>query len=405
MPEIARNSGDTEMSKKIKSKKTSWQQYIGLAFFVLIGAVCGFLIIAYIKPLREERPLWEVILSLFVLLLVMYAAIFVQIIIHEYGHLVFGLLSGYTFSSFRIMSFMWVKESGKIRLRRLTVAGTGGQCLMVPPDLTDGKIPVVLYNLGGSIMNIIAGLLFLALYLAFKNIPFFSAAMLFFAAIGFIIAVMNGVPMRMGTVDNDGYNAFALTRNRKALHSFWVQMKVNEQTAQGIRLKDMPDEWFTVPDDEEMKNSMIAAIGVFACNRLMDAQHFEEADKLMAHLLDIDSGMVGLHRNLMLCDRMFFELITENRREILDEMLNKEQKKFMRSMKTFPSVMRTEYAYALLAEKDVSKAHKIKAKFEKYVKTYPYQNDVKSERELMETAEKKAENISMKVVSANATVS
>ena len=37
--------------------------------------------------------------------------------------------------------------------------------------------------------------------------------MLLFAVIGFILAVMNSVLMRMGTVDNDGYNVFALTRN------------------------------------------------------------------------------------------------------------------------------------------------------------------------------------------------
>lgn len=294
------------MNKKLKKRKMALQQYIGVAFFVLIGGVCGLAMGMYIeKWASADRPLSENLLSLLGLFLAMYAAIFGQLIIHEAGHLVFGLLSGYKFSSFRIMSYMWVKENGKIRFRRLTIAGTGGQCLMSPPDLVDGKVPVVLYNLGGSLMNIIAGVIFLILYFVLESVPFFATVMLIVAIIGFWLAIMNGIPMRMGTVDNDGYNAFSLTRNDDALRSFWIQLKVNDQIARGIRLKDMPDEWFVVPSDEAMKNSMVAVVGVFACNRLMDAHRLEEADKLMEHLLEIDSGMVGLHRNLMICDRMY----------------------------------------------------------------------------------------------------
>lgn len=375
------------MTEKPKKKKIVWQQYIAMVFFILMGAVCGFLMMMYIDKSGTGKSLHEEILSLIGLFLGMYVAIFVQVIIHEAGHLVFGLCSGYQFSSFRIFSFMWMKEGDKISLKRFSLAGTGGQCLMIPPDMVDGRIPVVLYNLGGSLMNIIAGILFLGLFFAFSNVPFLSALMLLFAVIGFLFAIMNGVPMRMGTVDNDGYNAFALTRDKEAMRSFWVQMKANEQIAKGIRLKDMPDEWFIVPADEAMKNSMVVVLGVFACNRLMDAKQFEEADRLIAHMLEIDSGMIGLHRNLLICDRMYVELVTENRREVLDKLLDKEQKKFMKSMKNFPSVLRTEYVYALLCERDTAKADKVKTQFEKCAKTYPYPNDVQSERELMEIAE------------------
>lgn len=373
-----------------KKKKVVWQQYIAMVFFMLIGAACGVLMVAYIdRDVNLDRPLWEEIVSLIGLLIGMYVAIFIQLIIHEAGHLVFGLVSGYKFSSFRIFSFMWVKENEKIKLKRLTIAGTGGQCLMVPPEIEDGKLPVVLYNLGGSLMNVIAGLIFLGLFLSSQTMSLLSTTALMLAVVGFIIAIMNGVPMRMGMVDNDGYNAFSLTRNSEAMQAFLVQMKVNGQIAKGIRLKDMPDEWFRIPSDEAMKNSMIAVIGVFACNRLMDAQRFVEADQLMEHMLEINSGMVDLHRSLMVCDRMYCELIGENRCEVLEEIFTKEQKKFVKQMKNFPSVLRTEYVYALIGEKDTAKADKFKEQFEKRAKFYPYENEVQSERELMEIAERK----------------
>ena len=260
---------------------------------------------------------------------------------------------------------------------------------MSPPDMEEGKIPMVLYNLGGSLMNVITSALLFALYIFTKNVPFLSVILLMCAIVGIVIAIMNGVPLRLGTVDNDSYNAFSLTRNSEAMRSFWIQMKVNEQLAKGVRLKDIPDEWFIVPSDEAMKNSMVVVMGVFACNRLMDQQDFQEADKLMEHIMSIESGMVGLHRSLMVCDRMYIEMISENRKEIIDGMLTKEQKQFMKQMKKFPSVLRTEYALALLHDKERENAEKIKTLFEKCAKSYPYQNDVESERELMKIAEGK----------------
>ena len=377
------------MNEVKKKKKIVWQQYIGMAFMVLIGAMCGFIMVWYIDKSSADTPLYQEILSLVGLFLGMYVALFFHMIVHEAGHLVFGLMTGYKFCSFRVASFMWLKENGKLKFKRLTLAGTGGQCLMTPPDMKDGKIPLVLYNLGGSFINIIIGALFLVGYLIFSDIPFLSPILLIFAVVGFMTAMMNGIPMRMGTVDNDGYNAFALSRNKEAVEAFWVQLKVAEQSSKGVRLKDMPDEWFAVPIDEAMKNSLVATRCVFTCNRLMDEEKFEEADALMAHLLEIESGIVGLHHDLLMCDRIYVELIGENRSEVIENMMTKEQKKFMKAMKRFPSVLRTQYILALLSEKDAAKAEAIKNEFEKVAKTYPYAQDIESEKNLMRIAESK----------------
>jgi len=224
------------------------------------------------------------------------------------------------------------------------------------------------------------------MYALIGKVTIVSTLLMIMVLVGIGLAVVNGIPMRLGTVDNDGYNALALKKDSKAAYAFWLQMKVNAQIAKGFRLKDMPDEWFVVPSDEEMKNSMIAVQGVFVTNRLMDQQRFEEADHLIEHLLSLESGIVGIHRNLMICDRIYLELIGENRKEILEQMMTKDLKKFMKSMKTFPSVLRTEYALELLANGQPKKAEKIKAKYEKMTSKYPYPSDLQSERELMECA-------------------
>ena len=40
-----------------------------------------------------------------------------------------------------------------------------------------------------------------------------AEALLNFFITGLIIAMANGIPMRLGTVDNDGYNAFSIRKN------------------------------------------------------------------------------------------------------------------------------------------------------------------------------------------------
>lgn len=374
------------MSKQSKKKKGSWKQNIPLVFFAVIGGICGVVSSNYMNKMLPDNSGWTSLLSYAVLFSALILAVFVQIIIHEAGHLVFGLLSGYEFSSFRIFSLMFLKVDGKVKLKRLTLAGTGGQCLMTPPDMLDGKFPVVLYNLGGSILNIIAGVIFVVIAYFSRSMPILFITMLIFAIIGFAFAMMNGIPMRLGLLNNDGYNAIELTRTPKAMKAFWIALKTNEQVAKGVRLKDMPAEWFEVPSDEDMQNSMVATIAVFACNRLMDMKQFEDADNLMRHLLEIDSGIVDIYKKGMVCDQMYIEMIHDNRREVIEEMLTKEQKTFMKQMKSNPGVIRTEYLLALLYDKDSTKAEKIKARFEKSAKTYPHQGEIQSERELIKLA-------------------
>jgi len=263
--------------------------------------------------------------------------------------------------------------------------GTGGQCLLIPPESFNEKAPFILYNLGGSIFNIVFGLGFFMLHLYFKNIEYLSAFLLILSVFGFIFALVNGIPMKLGLVNNDGYNTLVFVKDRKALLTFFIHLRIIEQNSRGIRLKDMPEEWFSIYPIEEMKNSILATSGVLICNRLIDSHQFDAADQLMEQLIGLDS-LVGVHKNLLICDRIYCEVIGENRKDIRDIMLDNPQKKFMKSMKKFPSVLRTEYAYALIAENDLKKAQKIMLEFEKVARTYPYSCDVESERELINIA-------------------
>ena len=64
----------------------------------------------------------------------------------------------------------------------------------------------------------------------------------------------------------------------------------------------------------------------------------------------------------------------------------------MQAMKTYPSVIRTEYVVALLSERREKKAEKILLDFKKNTKNFPYRQDVESELSVMMKALEKFKN-------------
>jgi len=378
-----------------EKRKTFWKKFLGsagiLTAFLLIGFFCGTIMGNFLSSL-DNLSTGELFCILFLFLGGLYLSVFLQIAAHEWGHYLFGRITGYRFASFRLGSFILLRVDGKLRLKRFSLAGTGGQCLMDPPPMTDGKFPYVLYNLGGSIVNFVLGLAAcLAAFL--PGCPVVVSCLLFvFAVIGIAFALLNGIPMQAGMINNDGYNALALGKSGEALRSFWIQMKGNVLTGCGVRIRDMPEEWFVMPEEDGLQNTMTAVLAVLACNRKMDEGRLEEADLLMEKLLAGKNAVTELHRRLLVCDRIFC-LLYHDRTAEATALYDREQQKFMKTMKQFPSVMRTEYALALLAEQDPAKAAKIQERFGKQEKIYPYPVEFQAEREFMALAAQKGADI------------
>ena len=101
--------------------------------YLAVGAVCGFFLVLSADPEKLFGTPREFVSQMLFAMLLIFAAYFIHAVIHEFGHLVFGLLTGYKFISFRIGNFMFIKKEGKLRVKLFNIVGTGGQCLMMPP--------------------------------------------------------------------------------------------------------------------------------------------------------------------------------------------------------------------------------------------------------------------------------
>lgn len=105
------------------------------------------------------------------------------------------------------------------------------------------------------------------------------------AAMGLVFAIANGLPMQLGGIDNDGANMRSLLRDPAAQRALWAQLKIVEAQSQGLRLGQMPEEWFQVSEGAETRAGLEVDVAVMQSSRLMDQHRFAEAADQMDRLL------------------------------------------------------------------------------------------------------------------------
>lgn len=380
---------DQKKSAKAKSKAKIGGLFAYIVLLIISGCAGFFGADAIDAMTGGDDKLFLVYLGLTLLGLVL--ALLVQIVIHEGGHLVFGLLSGYKFVSFNVMGFIWQRdEGGKLRMGRMQIAGAGGQCLMAPPVYNGGDFPFTLYNLGGVLANLISAAVFGLLVWAIP-VVWVRILLLTQVIVAVISAITNGLPIPVAAIQNDSKNLLCIRKDTTARRAFWVQMSIAAELACGVRLKDMPDDWFAPMPEKAMDNPIVSAIAVMNTSRLMDLMDFAAAEKEIRRLLAREKGILGLYRMTMSCDGALCELIAGRPGDLTEALSTKENQQLMKAMKTYPSILRTQYALALLKDKDAANAEKLLAGFDAAAKKHPNPQEIVGERELIAAAQEAAQ--------------
>ncbi len=337
----------------------------------------------------------EIIISflsgLFSLYILIFIALYLQIIVHEGGHLIFGLMTKYKFLSFRIGNLMIIKTQGTLKFKKFSLAGTGGQCIMIPPDFENGKIPYFLYNAGGALMNFISSIIAFAIGTYFKEAYYFSQFIEYFTFFGVAFGLVNIIPFKGKLISNDGKNILSISKNQRSMESFWRMLKVHSLLNDGIRIIDMPEELFIQPSDTDLLNNITAIDGYTYAVRLLEKRELTEAKTYIEYLLNKETALAGLHKALLACELIYINLIIGDF-ESVDKLLDKKQLSFLKKAKNMLPVLRVQYLLALLKEKDSPRAEKYLMQFEKAAKGYFMPVDAESEYELIEFAKTYTKN-------------
>ncbi|MBR6801809.1 MAG: M50 family metallopeptidase [Eubacteriaceae bacterium] len=352
--------------KKIKENGIG----IGGIISILLGCLTGFAIMMHLLTATDgEIDLDGIRFIIFILMY--FAATFINVIIHEGGHLIFGLLTGYKFLSFRIFSTVWVKHEGKILRKKYNIAGTAGQCLMWPPEYNDGDFSYVLMNLGGGLMNIIISTLLLFVSGRLPKDGYLWLMSIITAYCGYLAAATNLIPMRMNGLPNDGKNALMMKADPHFREIFWKELYINACLTTGVPY-DALDSWLYNTDGvgtDDLHSVYIHAVNGDIC---MSKGEYEKALEIFDNILEnplVNESVSGLS---MLREKIFIMMLLGYDKAEINGLISKKLKNYMKQMAILPSTRRTEYAIELYLNENIQNALKKETAFEDSLKNSPY---------------------------------
>ena len=311
------------------------------------------------------------------------AFIYLAIVVHEFGHLIFGLMSGYRFSSLRLFSLVWFKENGKIKFK-VSKSITAGQCLMKPVS-DEGKFRFILYNLGGGLLNLVFMGIAIAVTIALGN---FNPILILFSYAQFCIALLGLVPMNFGA-PNDAMNVLKAVRSKEAKHGMFLIFYVNSELMDGKRMRDFDDEIFAVSESADFCNHFVAYIVMCESARLYDMGEYdksiEQYDRLNINNLQT------FYRNSVNLDIIYYHIMHKPDYEKAKKIYaDKKMKPYLKF--NLPSVFRISAAYEYFINEDKEKSMIYLRKAEKATENSPNSGAKIMEKEYLRELEKRIES-------------
>ncbi len=372
-------------------RKAKIQKIIFLITFLVccmfVGVIGGSYIAAFKKHKGVDFSLFQVILYLVLIIVVSYVAYFINICVHEIGHMVFGLLTGYRFSSIRFGKIMILKSEGKLKIKTYSIAGTGGQVIMLTPEGDRSNFPVFLYNVGGPFVNLIICIACLIGYVLLENkLSILAIVLLISALMSFTTFITNALPLsEMGT---DGANAMLLHKNEDARVAFYNSMEIAYYLSNNVPVKDIPEQLFHFERETKMDNPLVTAQAISQFSYYVMNQRFEEAKEFGNYILEKALSINIIHELLIYSELLYILVAIEDNMDYAKEFYEK-HKKEMQRVRGQLSVQRALYAYYSLCEINEEKANNCLKMFESIGKRYPYPQDFAIEKELLALVDRK----------------
>lgn len=177
------------------SGRTKRKLYFVFDLLLWVCAIAGAAVILLTTP-KEAPDTWDMIACFGFVLCVLFR---IPVLVHELGHLLFGLLAGMKPISFTVSLFQISGEGVKF----IGWSKTAGATEMIPRSGKGVRARMIVFALGGGIFNFIVGGALLALYLC---LPYHSG--LLFCGLFSLFSLYEGIraliPCELAAGKTDG---------------------------------------------------------------------------------------------------------------------------------------------------------------------------------------------------------
>ena len=362
---------------------------------MLVGAAFGLIVVIPIIAIIDGESIWTVaktifgkfslqdVLEIAWMLVAVLIAFILNVVLHEGGHLVAGLLTGYRFVSFRFLNWTIIRRNGRLQWGNYELAGTGGQCLMAPPDRPVDQIDTRWYNAGGVLANLLIVVISALLLWAFDLPTWLDELLVIMIILGLLIGVGNGIPLKMGGVATDGLNLLQLEKDIPGKQCFCNILEFNALSQEGVPYDEMPEHIFALPQPIDWVNSMHVGAALMAATRMAAVHQWEEAYRLLTEAHDHSDEYMELYR--LEVENMMTQVCIAMGRddEARQHYSDKVAKHVERHASTQSDKQLTKMAVTLALENDRPKAEAMLHELETGRDKYIHQGDVALSLDLM----------------------
>lgn len=358
------------------------------ALLLIVGLLLG-LLIALMSEIFGVKYLEYGVVGIVKYMLTIYIlvimAIVCQMILHEIGHYIGGLLTGYKLISIRVGSHVWYRNRGKLKRGNYSMPGLLGECLMKPPKMKDGKFAYKLYIFGGVIINLLTVVVSIVVLIKLTQISdFWRLFFILFCIAGFLYALLNGMPSIATGMPNDAHNEIFMRKKYDNYVAFYYQLKIMGMLYDGSYYSELKQSWFDLFQSSDAANPLITKMKTMEYYKCLDTNDFEEADSLMYLLEKNIHRFMPIIRLEIEKELLFMELIGPCRTAKVKQYLNPDVRRHLENEKYILSNYRILYAYEICYKKNYKKSEKIYRDFQQVMHNYPIEGDVEVEWKIME---------------------
>ena len=224
--------------------------------------------------------------------------------IHELGHMLFGFVSGYKFVYFRLFGFLFYKKDNKWITARDGRRGAIGQCIMRPDFKYTDKMPYLLYNLGGCIVNFAFAVLCFVLIFVYSQNAFAITGII----VNVLFATINLLPLK--SAGSDGFNALNVGKTNNGKRAYWLELNMLGEVLQGKKFSDMPQHYFEFEVKDLYLENVCASLYMQYCYFVCTWQT-EKAKELITALYNNRAQMPLSNANTVCVEYFNFVMLFE----------------------------------------------------------------------------------------------
>lgn len=344
-------------------KDSRFIQLILTSLFLLFFGTLGFFGAYYLAESANNITGVKVLYTIFIIVV----SFPLHVILHEIGHLLGGLSSGYQFIMFRLFSTVWIKTKNRLSRRKQYVPGIMGQALMSPPS-DNNRVALLVYNAGGVLMNLMTALIFIVFSIVNSN-ETVGYSLITSAVVAFLLIIMSLIPVQ-GT---DGYNMIQIYKKEETQSELINILSLYRDMVHGATFEEL-QKYINLDKISSLQEPTAVNQYDVKASYLLETGDFEGAFDIYQMLYENKDRIFPGHQPDITLNYLFMLLLYKpDHPDVLKIQKNKIYKKYQKIKQA--NYFRVYATVSLYLEHDYAKTEKLLQQGEKYIPLSPTVTD------------------------------